>query len=465
MGPKFQKILRELTTTNRKWAGVPQGGYWCNSKDGMVEHGKANGCDGCFMLAWSLPPVTIVLENGDEKIIKGGNYYGWYENQEVFFAALIRVKSDKRYAFELMEKTRKCNLYFDVESVASKEVEVPTILRIIAAIRAHLRVLYNAEFELQITRGSRETPKGFKCSFHIVVTGLVYENNHGGAMKECVVAIQESLEETDKWIDLGVYKTDGLMRTVLSRKRDGTALVNVTGDGFSSTETIFSNRVYEDSEVGARGNSMITCHDNSGVDVVYVANNDLSGELGSTAKTVATKRKRAPVECSEGIGMHGECFPALVTQALQEMVDGKGGKGCVVTGRYQLKYGHYSAICVNSGPRLCLANKNRPEHESDNAYLFFKAGHVQYRCHIERCKGKRAILGPYPEVLKEFFAPQVEVCGGPVAVCDVIALDQVQVESTETTLRTRTVVEFQQHQPYPELDSYYLNLAKPNINT
>ena len=267
--------------------------------------------------------MTITSENGVMKIIKG-YWYVCYETNDLYFEALLEVSAKNRHGFELIAKNRKCNLYFDLEKLCNEEDEEATILRILGETREYLTEEFQGKFEFHVTRGSRVIDGVFKGSFHLVVTGIVYKNNHGGAIMKCASDIQARPHEKDKWIDLSVYKKDGLMRTILSCKRGETALRNVTGDGFSKTESVFSKRVYEDCDVGVQG----TLHDNSGGKIVYVKNDSVACVCDSSVTKLGTKRKK----CSDdSIDIRTEYLPDDVTRSLQEMVDKNGGRECVVS--------------------------------------------------------------------------------------------------------------------------------------
>ena len=137
----------------------------------------------------------------------------------------------------------------------------------------------------------------------------------------------------------------------------------------------------------------------------------------------------------------------------------------MVSGHYKSGFGIFHVVCSNSGPRVCLANKDRPEHDNENAYLQLKSGQVHYRCYIQRCRHKSNVLGPYPVLLKEFIAAQGEARGGPKRVCVDLAVVDVKLEADEDKPKTRTVKEFKLHQPHPVLNSHYVGLAKPFLNT
>ena len=137
----------------------------------------------------------------------------------------------------------------------------------------------------------------------------------------------------------------------------------------------------------------------------------------------------------------------------------------MVSGCYKFGFGIFHVVCYNSGPRVCLANKDRPEHDHENAYLQLKSGQVHYRCYIQRCKHKSNDLGPYPVLLQEFIAAQGEARGGGKRVCVDLGVVDVELEADKDKPKTRTLKEFILHQPHPVLNSHYVDLAKPFLNT
>jgi len=165
----------------------------------------------------------------------------------------------------MIRAEKECNLYIDAEGIIQDRIDEEQIRgRLVEAVHACLRQKYQAEFALQITRGSCQTDKGFELSYHIVVTGLVFSNNYGGAMKNCVREIRESLDEEDqRFINLNPYMRDGLVRMVLGSKRSSDVpLQNVIGNPLSSSATLFKEHNCEDCDAGARENSSITQHVN-----------------------------------------------------------------------------------------------------------------------------------------------------------------------------------------------------------
>jgi len=235
MGVGVKKVPRILTCNERKWAGIPRGGHWVNLKsraktDADAMYGKNKG----FILAWGLPAYLDRKGN----LVEGATWFGSYVDAKTCLAAMMELAVDCRFGFEMVREGLACNLYLDIEWMGCEEDEETTILRILAALRAYIRKTYGREFALQITRGSRRKGGGFKCSFHVIVTGLVFEDNQQ-TMKACAESIQATLSEEDQHIDLGVYTKDRVMRTVMSCKRSSNiAMRNVTGDAWSSTKTV-----------------------------------------------------------------------------------------------------------------------------------------------------------------------------------------------------------------------------------
>jgi len=318
----------------------------------------------------------------------------------------------------------RCNLYFDVEGIIQDQNDEENIrARIIGKIRQRLWQKYNAEFALQVTRGTRQIPKGLKLSYHIVVTGLVFSNNYGGAMKNCVREIKESLHEVDqRFIDLNPYMRDGLMRMVLNSKRDSAnvPLRNVTGNPLSRSATLFLERDYEDNEAGARENCSITQHVNNlftstnvdGNAVAVKASNSTRKKTASSCQTKATTQKQRAPSADRVDGV----FPADIGAVLQEAMEQEKSQGCVVGANCVYQNGRFFVYCKNSGIRHCIANDTGNRCENENAYLCFEGGYVVYKCRSHNCTGTSHIVCAYPAILKKFFVdfsmPVEGVCIG-----------------------------------------------------
>ena len=183
-----------LTASEDKNAGVPPGGKWFKKKKHAKAYANALYGEGLgFVAAWAYTGK--------------GYCYGVYASYDECLSCTLKLKVGRRYGFEMIRVENGCNLYFDVEGIIEDPTEEEQIrARIMDKIQKGLRRKYNANFGLQITRGSRQTDKGFKLSYHIVVTGLVFSNNYGGAMKSFVLEIKESLAEADQYfIDLNPY--------------------------------------------------------------------------------------------------------------------------------------------------------------------------------------------------------------------------------------------------------------------
>ena len=390
-----------MNDSDRIWARPPLGGEWYNNSQQAAEYADAQyGKGGGFVCGWEMP----LSQKGNSF----GYFYGAYASYEEFMSASLQLGPDSRYGFEMIRETQQCNMYFDIEWYGEQDLD--KILRILTAIRVYLRLKFAADFALQITCGSRQTHKGFKNSYHIVVTGLSFTNNYGGMMKKCALGVEASLELHDRLsIDMAVYTRNRLMRTVLSCKRGShTPLRNITGDSFSKTSTLFSDRVYADGDAGALGNCSITCHvhRDDAPDIVLVQGDDVSISI---KKISSIERKKSSVVCMDATSLASckSIFPENVTRDLQEMCESNLSVGCEVTGRYIFRDHLSYAQCRNFGPRHCIANDCRHVHDNENAFLSFEGGHVRYKCYSANCKGTSRVLGEFPASLKTFSAVHV----------------------------------------------------------
>ena len=388
----------KMTDKDRDWARPPRGGEWFKRieaayKYADTEYGVGKG----FVCGWEMPLVGV-----DQR--SPGYFFGVYAGYQEFMHVCMELKDFDRHGFEVIRATRECNLYFDLEWYGEEDWD--KILRIMNVIRVYIVKKFGINFALQILRGSRlDKKKGFKNSLHVVVTGLSFTNNFGGAMKICVIEIVESSHPDDRSsFDTGVYTRGRLMRTEMSCKR-GTQvpLHNITGDPFSSTSTLFSTRVYADCDVGALGNFSITHHVHDNVDVVLVQGDAVSSSVKRDASVKRKKNSAGGVDDTV-LTECGHCFTEEVTRDLMSMVSQTQSVGCEVTGKYAIKGGHFFAQMRNSGTRLCIATDCGYTHDNEHAFLSFHGGHVEYRCFSSNCKNSSFVLGQYPTSLKAYFA-------------------------------------------------------------
>ena len=147
-----------LTAFDDKNAGVPSGGKWLKKKAHAKAYASALYGEGLgFVAAW---PYA------------GNGYcYGVYASYDECMSCILKLKVGRRYGLEMIREENGCNLYFDVEGIIEDPKDEEQIrARIVTTIQQGLWEKYHKKFALQITRGSRQTDKGFKLSYHIVVT-------------------------------------------------------------------------------------------------------------------------------------------------------------------------------------------------------------------------------------------------------------------------------------------------------
>jgi len=389
------KIPRILSAYDKEWAGVPAGGKWFNNAEMARSYiAKKYGVGMGFVLAWGLPG--------------GGNWFGAYVDYTAAQSVILDVQPENRHGFEMICEGRPCSFYCDVEWIGAEDIGGEIRLRIANKIRSGFLADYGVDVALHTCYGSRITADGMKNSFHVVASGCMFTNNHGGAMRACAERIESTLEPADRGkIDMGVYDRNRVMRMVLSCKR-GTPvpLRNITGDPFSRTATLYSDRVYLDHEPAALGNFSITHHVND-TNLVVVP-----GDIVTNSQRTRNKKSNNKMfdACEKELGTTTSGFPSNVCADLQALCDIERAKEtCVVTGEYKLKNGVYFVKCRNNGVRQCIANFHGHTHESENAYLLLYDGHVQYRCFSSRCGKTFRPLGPFPESLKEFLADEKHI--------------------------------------------------------
>ena len=163
MSGKKHKESACLSASDRRRAGVCPGGKWFRRKEQAKAYANETHGPGLgFVGAW---PYT------------GNGYcYGVYDNYEDFLTNILKLAVGRRYGFEMIRSENRCNLYFDIEGILKNAGdEEGVIARLIAAIRKILWKKYRRIFGLHITRSSRQTDKGFKLSYHIVVTGCLLQ--------------------------------------------------------------------------------------------------------------------------------------------------------------------------------------------------------------------------------------------------------------------------------------------------
>jgi len=399
---------QEITPNYLQKIKPPEGIIWLKKRDFAINPAGVES----VIAGWQLPQKKSEAQPGTKKKKNGGGYcYAEYESSADYFGSILSKPVGERYGYECIRPEKPCKLYFDIEWLGAYDPTRGKLLSYVEEIRAYLRLVYGGEYALYITCGCRELSPGvFKNSYHIVVAGLIFSNNHEGAMKNCVAAIKATIEDGSEGIDMKVYAWGQMMRTILCSKRGSNIpLRSITGDPFSSTSSLFSDDVCMEDNVTDLTNFLVTAQDDrpsvkrvDGLSTVNISK-------AAAKKNEARKRERAIRGVSGDIlSSSGTFMPVNVTADCQRMVDATRSEGCVVTGRVHKINQAYILQCQNSGIRHCIANSGGHQHENENARLVVVNGYVQYRCFSENCKDSHFVLGVIPESLKAFMNTHVK---------------------------------------------------------
>ena len=394
-------------------------------KKAMIRYGVPDGSDGGVFF-WFQETMLQAVERkyGQTKRFhmawqreKGKYCFATYESYILYTQALLKLPVDKRFGFETIRQDTPACLFLDVEWYGDEDPE-EYMGRLLKVICDEVEVEYNVKTVPQICKGSRLTKDGNKNSFHIVVPGLIFSNIHGNAMKNFVIRIKKKMGEVNSdgtlqkdGIDTTVYTRKRNLRTILCSKRDSSEfpLHNVTMDSFLHNGTVLSDRIYADNEEGALGNFSITENDNTGHPHVLIEGDAIavdvvkSNEKGSNKRSRASmsEKKTARKPLGVGIPMTGK-----ETADLQQLIPEKYRESCIVLPNFHKNsFGYFRVSCRNSGVRNCPIQDALPvrasgepfePHETNNAWLGFSNGMVQYRCFSEDCCRSKVDIGEIP---------------------------------------------------------------------
>jgi len=386
----------------------PEDAIWLKKRDFAIGPAGVQS----VIAGWQLPHNKTeaqkkmeALPGGKKKKNGGGYCYAEYDSSADYFGSILRQPVGERYGYECIRPKNPCKLYFDIEWLGPYDPARGKLLAYAEEIRAYLRLVYGGEYALYITCGCRELNPGvFKNSYHIVVGGLIFSNNHEGAMKNCVAAIKAKIDVGSEGIDMKVYAWGQMMRTILCSKRGSNIpLRNITGDPLSSTSSLFSDDVCMEVTIAELNNFLVTAQDDgpfvkrvNGLCTVNIS------KAAANQNKIRTREREIRGVSSDILSSSGVFMPVDVTADCQRMVDATRSEECVVTGQIHRINQTYILQCRNSGTRLCIANSGGHRHENENARLVVFNGYIQYRCFSEKCKDSHFILGVVPASFKAF---------------------------------------------------------------
>ena len=175
-------------------------------------------------------------DNGEQRKCdrKGAKVYGFYASVKDFYMDLLTLPAGRRYGYEMIVENKPCRNYTDVEWEGDHDAKHEKIRVFVRHLRAYCKKAHPCEAELVVscsTRVINETAGRWKNSYHIVVTNLVFKNNHDGVMAEFWNQFKTECLADDEWhwikdgakkhcIDTGVYTRNRPMRLPLCSKRE-----------------------------------------------------------------------------------------------------------------------------------------------------------------------------------------------------------------------------------------------------
>ena len=185
-----------------------------------------------------------------------GYMYGFYSDIDAFYSNLLRVPAGERRGCELILADAACKNYADLEWVGPRDVRHEKLQEIAKRLRAFSQAAYKCSAGFYVCCSTRRKElkelkelkdSKWKNSYHIVFDNLVFDNNHGGAMKDFWERFVESELSGDEWhwdnggkqahvIDMSVYSRNRPMRLPLCCKAGGVPFVRISGDPFDEND-------------------------------------------------------------------------------------------------------------------------------------------------------------------------------------------------------------------------------------
>lgn len=193
-----------------------------------------------FAVAWDKKP------SGNGK--KETKMFALYPSVHDFYRHLCTLPTGQCYAYEIISENKPCRTYTDVEWVGEHDDAHEKMRALVMLVRGYCMRVHECEAKVFTACSSRvvDAKAGlWKNSYHLVITNLVFPNNHDGAMAAFWRNfIREHLagEAGDEWhwlnngktthcIDMGVCTRNRVMSLPLCNKRGaGVSFHRINGD-------------------------------------------------------------------------------------------------------------------------------------------------------------------------------------------------------------------------------------------
>lgn len=314
-----------------------------------------------------------------------GYMYGFYSDIDEFYSNLLPVPAKERRGYELILADTACKNYTDIEWEGPRDDQHEKLIKLVSRLRAFSKAKYDCNPELYVCCSTRpkDVERGlWKNSYHIVFGNLVFDTNHGGAMRAFWDGLKAQLNnpdaeteteadaetdtEADEWhwvkdgkkkehvIDMSVYSRYRPMRLPLCCKSGGAPFVRISGDPFDENDD-FTAEFAEDDHAAWRPFAISNPMTNHGTIIVP---DPLPQDTDS-----GRKRKNSSAAGADGRQVRtrsdanrSQVLPSACVEALQTLLDEQGSEGCTVTGQMD----HWGVVCQNYGTRKCLHGEVRP---------------------------------------------------------------------------------------------------------
>ena len=386
------------------WAGKS------GAQNKAIEVGRGLGHE--FFVSAELPFQTRDNET------KHGRHYTSFPDRETFFEFYesLPVNSPKHY-YELL--TGVVRLFFDIDLIdtekPSKQLDDARKTAVLLCLKRTLSLLHvNFTPRINVMRSSRNTTKGYKTSYHLIVTNIGCENvrtAHGAFFD---LFQHMSKNEPLMWkngqpiCDPTVYSKNRAFRMALSSK--ATDLSNT----FLSPDVEWSYGPAKDDDVEDVGDyypiqdAFVQVCSNETLDklLTYDEIKNVWDELGDVEvlPTMRSMLHQRPAKkcrsCAPSreivIGADDESSSDL-QKKLTKMLRDHGDMTSVVGS--QLRDGVWQ-ISNNGGERKCPTGE---VHTSNNAFFRIVNNVVYYHCHAASCANNSLLYGVLREEVNQVF--------------------------------------------------------------
>ena len=177
----------------RRVHGLPPHGTWFWTAAPMLAAMQARHGDGGFAVAWD----KKARDKND-----GAKMYGFYASMEDFYKSLLTLPAGRRHGYEFILEDTPCRAYADVEWEGEHDAKHEKIRALVRRLRGYCLKTHQCSTEPVVscsTRVKDEITGRWKNSYHVVITNLVFDNNHDGVMHAFWCRFRNECLSGDEW--------------------------------------------------------------------------------------------------------------------------------------------------------------------------------------------------------------------------------------------------------------------------